>query len=69
MIKRKPSEWEELIGIEVIDQDGWFGNKRQSWETPITAAEFIARCDESTTRPFSIVKDYEGVAAIYPTIY
>jgi hypothetical protein len=53
MIKRKPSEWEELIGIEVIDTDGWAWG---TWETPITAGEFIERCDESTVRYFTVEK-------------
>ena len=66
MIKRKPSEWVEIIGIEVIDSDGW---AKGTWETPIFAEEFLRRCEDSTIRPFSIVKDYEGVAAIYPTVY
>jgi len=51
MIKRKPSEWVELTGIEVIDADGW---ALGTWETPITFNEFIDKTNSSTIRHFSV---------------
>jgi hypothetical protein len=50
MKKRLPSEWEQLIGIEVIDPDGWDRKNPHHWEIPLTAAEFLDKCDSSTIR-------------------
>ena len=51
MKKRTPSEWEELLGIEIIDPDGWdrraetFAN---DWKIPLTVREFLEKSDKST---------------------
>lgn len=51
MITRKPSEWVELTGIEVIDADGW---EHGTWGNPITYADFIDRTHVSTCRRFDV---------------
>ncbi len=50
---RTPAMWEAMLGIEIIDADGWrrgatLGEK--SMLEFITEKEFVARCDESTIR-------------------
>ena len=66
MIKRKPSEWVEIIGIEVIDSDGW---AMGTWEVPILAEEFLRRCEDSTVRYFTVTKNFNGQPTEYPTVY
>jgi len=48
-IKHPPEQWERMLGIEVLDPDGWHGNML-AWETPITREDFLNRAAESTTR-------------------
>lgn len=42
-----PEVWCAITGIEVHDPDGWRADKRD-WELPVTRADFIDRCAEST---------------------
>ena len=49
-IKLKPEIWEQLIGGNVLDPDGWDrSNFKQDWEKPITLKVFREKCFESTT--------------------
>jgi len=49
----KPEEWAKIMGVEIIDDDGWrfpnppFGS---SIDTPITRADFLQRARASTVR-------------------
>lgn len=48
---RTSQEWADLLGVEVLDPDGWDRrNFRESWAEPITRAEFGRRAAISTTR-------------------
>jgi hypothetical protein len=54
MIKRLPSEWCALTGIEVIDADGWnHGNLTKDWNTPINIWKFMDCIAVSTVRNHS----------------
>lgn len=54
MKKRLPEEWEKLLGIEIIDPDGWDRqNLGHDWEIPLTAREFLDKADVSTCRNVS----------------
>ena len=48
-IKHPPEHWERLLGIEVMDPDGWRANMLD-WEVPITREDFLNRAASSTTR-------------------
>lgn len=48
-IKHPPEQWERMLGVEVLDPDGWRGNML-AWEIPITREDFLRRAAESTTR-------------------
>ena len=48
MKKLTPNEWCEIFGVEVIDADGWRGER--DWQTPIGLREFMWRYNESTVR-------------------
>lgn len=41
-----PAEWEQVLGVKIIDPDGWRGNK--PWGVPITLTEFQRRAMAST---------------------
>ncbi len=43
---RRPLDWANLLGVVVIDPDGWEG--REDWERPIALDDFIRRLSEST---------------------
>lgn len=54
-IKFTPEEWQNILGVEVIDPDGWdrrIEHFEKDWETPLTLGEFISKCDESTMDRF-----------------
>ena len=47
--RRKSSEWTELLGLTVLDPDGWDRrNFAESWAEPITIDEFKRRAGRST---------------------
>lgn len=43
--KQHPSVWERVLGITVLDSDGW---KDIKWETPITQEDFLDRVRQCT---------------------
>lgn len=49
-IKRTPAEWEKILGILVIDPDGWDRgpNFDKDWAKPLTEEEFREKSDVST---------------------
>lgn len=48
--KRTPDEWQNILGITVLDPDGWDRkNFAVDWAKPLTQAEFQAKADMSTT--------------------
>jgi hypothetical protein len=52
-VKRLPVEWQKIDGVEVMDPDGWDRrNFEESWNTPITHAEWLDRVSQSTVRLF-----------------
>lgn len=48
---RTPDEWCELLGLDVLDPDGWRVPDSMPWGTPITRAEFEQRASISAVRP------------------
>lgn len=46
---RTPQEWCDLLGIEVLDADGWRWDNKP-WDEPITEEEFVARSADCTIR-------------------
>lgn len=51
-----PEHWERVEGIRVIDPDGWqrdTGDWASEWARPVTHADFMRRCDESTCMRFT----------------
>ena len=47
--KRTPEEWSDLVGVLILDPDGWDRmNFEESWSTPITRDDFNRRAAEST---------------------
>jgi hypothetical protein len=52
-VKRLPVEWQEIDGVQIMDPDGWDRrNFEESWNTPITQAEWLDRASQSTVRLF-----------------
>jgi hypothetical protein len=49
MDKKTPDEWSALLGVTVLDPDGWRRDRRP-WSEPLTRAEFQTRAFESTVR-------------------
>lgn len=45
-----PDEWCRLLGVKVMDPDGWRGQEALDWETPISRIEFGRRVRMSTVR-------------------
>ena len=45
---RRPAEWCELLGVEMIDDDGWRGRNEQPYDMPCGLEEFMIRVSEST---------------------
>lgn len=50
MIKFAPSMWQKILGIEVIDPDGWDRGKNfeSDWAKLLTFTEFLDKCGDST---------------------
>jgi hypothetical protein len=46
IVRRRPSEWEQITGIKILDPDGWRDGTR--WETPLTEREWKKRMQKST---------------------
>jgi hypothetical protein len=46
IVRRRPSEWEQITGIKILDPDGWRDGTR--WETPLTEREWKERMQKST---------------------
>jgi len=51
MIKRTSFEWAKLVGVEIIDPDGWRKDDNVWLETPIGYFDFCNRMEVSTIRP------------------
>jgi hypothetical protein len=47
---RTPTEWASLLGIHILDPDGWRGTMRKDFGEPITAREFDQRVWKCTIR-------------------
>lgn len=48
---RTPTEWEQLLGFQILDPDGWDrSNFEVSWAEPISESEFRTRLAVSTAR-------------------
>jgi hypothetical protein len=50
-LKMKPADWDKLLGAGICDPDGWRGSLAQSWDTPITLSEFMARMVHCSVDP------------------
>lgn len=52
MDKKLPSDWERILGIIVMDPDGWDrqGDFEKDWFTPITKEEFMRKAAQSTCK-------------------
>lgn len=47
---RTPTEWADLLGIEIHDPDGWRGTMHKDFGEPVSAAEFDHRVNFCTVR-------------------
>jgi len=66
--RRSPQAWAALIGIEIIEPDGWHQDDKQL-DIPISFSEFFLRTTNSTIR---ILTDQRGVFVytdVDPTAY
>ena len=43
-----PDEWSAVLGVRVVDPDGWRGHNGRDWTDPISLREFVKRCWPST---------------------
>lgn len=50
MIRFTPTQWQGILGFEVIDPDGWdrSGDFDTDWAKPLSFSEFMAKADGST---------------------
>ena len=48
-ILHPPRDWERILGVLVLDPDGWRREDRFDYEQPISREEFLSRASESTT--------------------
>lgn len=59
--RKRPTRWEEITGIQVLDEDGWRSNyerdnlKPKPWKKQITFTEFVKRAGHSTVSDLTIV--------------
>lgn len=44
-VKRTPEEWNKLLEVKIIDNDGW---KRGEYETPVDLTEYVRRVGHCT---------------------
>ncbi len=47
-IKRTPEEWAALIGVKILDPDGWRGSGGADFKAPCTWDQFLPRLNIST---------------------
>ena len=45
---RTPQEWQEIMGVVIMDPDGWRTKDAPAWDEPITQSEFQTRAAIST---------------------
>jgi hypothetical protein len=43
-----PSDWCAILGVRVIDPDGWRGKDPKPFDEPVGLDEFVRRCWPST---------------------
>lgn len=49
-VKRTPAVWQDLLGLRVLDPDGWDRSDFDAdWARPLTRPEFEAKAMQSTT--------------------
>ena len=48
VLKFTPDLWETILGVRIIDADGWRTPDSPSWSTMITREDFISRMRIST---------------------
>jgi hypothetical protein len=44
----RPVDWCDILGVRVIDPDGWRGSRAKPYEDPLPMREFVNRCFSST---------------------
>ncbi len=47
----EPERWAALLGVEIIDWDGWRGKGSPDWREPCGLLEFVKRVSECTIAP------------------
>lgn len=47
-VKHPPEHWEVVLGIDILDPDGW-RDAYSDWNAEITRADFLDRAARSTT--------------------
>lgn len=60
-VKHRPSTWERLTGIRIIDPDGWRGPHGKKWGAPITEEEWSQRMMVSTVAGYTPQKGKKEV--------
>jgi hypothetical protein len=62
----QPETWCELLGIHILDPDGWDRkNFAEDWAKPLLFADFADKCNHSTTDGRSLrepIENFEGRA-------
>lgn len=49
-VRRPPEQWEKIMGIQIMDADGWDRtNLAEDWKKPLSQEEFIEKAVRSTT--------------------
>ena len=47
-LELRPDEWCAILGVRVLDPDGWRGENGRDWADAVGLAEFVRRCWPST---------------------
>lgn len=51
LTKLKPEEFEKILGVTILDPDGWNRRDPEDFDRPITIYEFLDKMIPSTVRP------------------
>lgn len=47
---KTPEDWSSILGVQILDADGWADPQAPTWYTEISKSEFIRRMRISTVR-------------------
>ena len=40
----RPVDWSAILGVNVVDAEGWRGVEEKSFEDPVNLKDFVGRC-------------------------